>query len=242
MKIALITGANKGIGLETAKQLSKKGIFVYIGSRDIKKGKLIVDKLISEGFKNIKAIELDVTKIETIISAKKIIERETSQLDILINNAGISGGFDQSALTSSTEQFREVFETNLYGVVSVCQTFVELLKKSDKPRIVNVSTAMASLTLFSDFNNHTTRFVAYQASKTALNMYTINLAYELRETNIKINAVCPGYTQTDFTGHQGTSSVEQAAKRISKYTLIEQDGVTGRFFSEEYFGKENCPW
>ncbi len=100
---------------------------------------------------------------------------------------------------------------------------------------------MASLTLAADLTNPT-KLVVYQSSKTALNMYTVNLAYELRDTPFKVNAVCPGYTQTDFTGHQGTSTVEQAGQRIVKYAIVDQDGSTGQFFSEEYFPESNCPW
>lgn len=137
-----------------------------------------------------------------------------------------------------------MFETNLFGVAGVTQTFLDLLRHSPQPRIVNVSTSMASLTLYSDIAN-TNYFwlAAYQSSKTALNMYTLHLAHELRELPFKVNAVCPGYTQTDFTGHQGTSAVEQAGQRIAKYALLGPDGPTGRYVSEEYFpAPASCPW
>lgn len=150
MKLALITGANKGIGLETAKQLSKKGLFVYLGSRDIEKGEAIVKELNDNGFQNIQAIEIDVTKHATILSAKNLIEKEQGHLDVLINNAGIFGVVPQNALEASIDNFKEVYETNVYGVARVTQTFFNLLQKSSEPRIVNVSSSVGSLTLQSD--------------------------------------------------------------------------------------------
>ncbi len=235
MKIALITGANKGIGLETAKQLSKQGLFVYVGSRDIEKGEALVKELTHNGFENLKAIALDVTKPDTILSAKVTIQQEQGQLDILINNAGISGQVPQSARETSTDQYQEVMEVNLYGVIRATQTFMDLLQKSPAPRIVNVSTSVGSLTLQSnpawpayDY----AKYAVYASSKAAMNMYTVHLAYELRDTAFKVNAVCPGYTKTDFTNYQG-GEVTEAGKRIVKYALIDQNGPTGKFFSEE---------
>jgi len=235
MKSALITGANKGIGLETAKQLSKKGLFVYLGSRDIEKGEAIVKELNNNGFQNVQAIEIDVTKPDTILSAKNIIEKEQGHLDVLINNAGISGIVPQSALETSIANYKEVFDVNLYGVVNVTQTFINLLQKSAEPRIVNVSTSVGSLSLQSDPNwpaYDYAKYAVYASSKSAMNMYTVHLAYELRDTAFKVNAVCPGYTKTDFTNHVG-GEVEEAGKRIMKYALIDQNGPTGKFFSEE---------
>lgn len=245
MKSALITGANKGIGYEVAKQLAQNGFFVYLGSRNLESGLSATEKLKAEGFENVEAVQLDVTNQESIVAARATIGAKTKTLDVLVNNAGISGGFQQSALETTIDVFKTVYETNVFGVIAVTQAFIDLLKESSAPRIVNVSTSMASLTLAADIlgGNFSTRFVAYQSSKSALNMYTINLAYELRDTLFKVNAVCPGYTKTDFTGHQGTSTAEEAGKRITKFALIDQDGPTGQFFSEEYFPEPaNCPW
>jgi NAD(P)-dependent dehydrogenase (short-subunit alcohol dehydrogenase family) len=235
MKSVLITGANKGIGLETAKQLSKKGLFIYLGSRDIENGNAVVKELSEIGFQNIQAIEIDVTKPETILSAKNTIKKEQGKLDILINNAGISGIVPQNAIETSVENYDQVFDVNLYGVVRVTQSFLELLKESAEPRIVNVSTSVGSLSLQSNPNwpaYHYGKYAIYASSKAAMNMYTVHLAYELRETAFKINAVCPGYTKTDFTNHNG-GEVEEAGKRIIKYALVDQNGPTGKFFSEE---------
>jgi len=245
MKSALVTGANKGIGLEVARQLAQKGFFVYIGSRNLESGLSVVEKLNADGINTVEAIQLDVTDHKSVMAARALLGEKMQSLDVLVNNAGISGGFSQSALDATIDQFQDVFNTNLFGVVRVTQAFIDLLKKAPEPRIVNVSTSMASLTLSADLTNvnYPSRFVVYQSSKAALNMYTINLAYELRDTPIKVNAVCPGYTQTDFTNHQGTSTVEAAGQRIVKYALIGQDGPTGKFFSEEYFPEAgSLPW
>lgn len=245
MKSALVTGANKGIGYEVVKKLAQNGFFVYLGSRSLESGLLAAEKLKAEGFENIEAVQLDVTNQKSIDSARATIGEKTKVLDVLINNAGISGGYQQSALETRIDVFKTVYETNVYGVISVTQAFIDLLKESSAPRIVNVSTSMASLTLSADIfgDQYPTRFVAYQSSKSALNMYTINLAYELRDTLFKVNTVCPGYTKTDFTGHQGTSTAEEAGQRIAKFAMIDQEGPTGQFFSEEYFPEPaNCPW
>jgi NAD(P)-dependent dehydrogenase (short-subunit alcohol dehydrogenase family) len=245
MKSALVTGANKGIGFEIVKQLAQHGFFVYLGSRDLENGKLAVEKLKTEGINNIEALQLDVSSQESVDAARIVIGGKTQVLDVLINNAGIAGGFQQSALESTTDLYQAVYDTNVFGVVRVTQAFIDLLKASKEPRIVNVSTSMASLSLAADIynKNYPKRYVVYQSSKSALNMYTVNLAFELVDTPFKVNAVCPGYTQTDFTGHQGTSTPDEAAKRIVKYVLIDQDGPTGKFFSEEYFpAPANCPW
>ncbi|MGI4823072.1 MAG: SDR family oxidoreductase [Janthinobacterium lividum] len=245
MKFALVTGANKGIGLEVAKLLAQQGFFVYLGSRHLASGQAAVQQLHAMGLTAVEAVQLDVTSPDSIRAARVVIGEKTPVLDVLVNNAGISGGTSQSARQTTLDQLQAVFATNVFGVASVTQTFLDLLEKSPQPRIVNVSTAMASLTLFSDFENANSayRLPVYQASKAALNMYTLNLAHELRNTPFKVNAVCPGYTKTDFTGHQGTSTVEQAGQRLVKYALLGADGPTGKYFSEEYFpAPATCPW
>jgi NAD(P)-dependent dehydrogenase (short-subunit alcohol dehydrogenase family) len=235
MKTALITGANKSIGFETARQLTQLGYFVYIGSRDKTRGLQAIEKLKAMGFTNVDCIQLDVTDIDSIKSARQALEAKTNKLDILINNAGISGGFPQPATKVAHDTLRLVFETNFFGPIRVTQEFMEMLKKSDQPRIVNVTTELSSLTNHSDPNWIFAQFkpAAYGPSKTALNAYTVMLAVELKDTNFKVNCVCPGFTATDFNNHQGTKKVEQAAIAIVKYATLDKDGATGKFFNEE---------
>ncbi len=235
MKKVLITGANKSIGFETARQLLQKGYYVYLGSRDLKNGQEAVEKLKAGGFNEVEAIQIDVSNSESVKAARTEVGKKTEVLDVIINNAGITGGMPQSALEASIDQFKKVFDTNLYGVVRVTQAFIDLLKKSPEPRIVNVSSSQGSLTLASDptneYYNH--KGAVYQPSKTSLNMYTIILAYELKDTPVKVNAVDPGFIKTDFNNHRGTGTVEEAGARIVKYAIIDSDGPTGKFFSEE---------
>ena len=234
-KSALITGANKGIGLEIAKQLIQKGFYVYLGSRNLEKGLKAVEPLKAEGLNSFEVIQLDVTSHDSVANARSEIGKKTKILDVLINNAGISGIYENPS-EATVDNFKEVYETNVYGVVRVTQQFIDLMKESDEPRIVNVSSNMGSLTLQSDPSYAAYDYkvlAAYASSKSAMNMYTVHLAYELRDTKFKVNAVCPGYTKTDFTNHLGTGTVEEAGKRIVKYALIDQSGPNGKFFSEE---------
>jgi len=245
MKTALITGANKGIGFETAQQLLENGYFVFIGSRNIDNGESAVQKLKDAGFENTRAIRLDVSDMASVENARKEIGNHTDILDVLINNAGINGGMPQAALEAPVEFFQNVMDINLYGVIRVTQTFMDLLKRSEQPRIVNVSSSGCSLTLHSnpDWIYYSHKAAVYTASKAAMNMYTINLAYELRDTSFKVNAVCPGFVATDFNNHRGTGTVEEGGKRIAKYAMITQNGPTGKFISEEYNPESGeTPW
>lgn len=235
MKTVLITGANKSIGFETARQLLQHGFYVYLGSRNLKKGQEAVEKLKAQGLNDVEAIEIDVSDDESVKTARAELGKKTDVLDALINNAGINGGMPQGALLASIDQFKNVFDTNLYGVVRVTQAFFDLLEKSSQPRIVMVSSLGASLTLHNDptWKYYTHKAAVYPSSKAALNMYTIDLAYELRDTPFKVNAVDPGFTATDFNNHRGTGSVDEAGKRIARYAMIDADGPTGKFISEE---------
>ncbi len=230
MKTVLITGANKSIGFETAKQLLDLGYYVYLGSRDPEKGADAVAQLNS---KNVEAIKIDVSDEQSVNEASKIIGDKIDSLDVLINNAGISGGFPQSPTTTSIETMREVFDTNFFGAIQVINAFMDLLKKSNAPRIVNVTSGLGSLALHNDpswkFYNY--KSAAYGPSKTALNAYTITLAFELKDTAFKVNVVDPGYTATDFNRHSGPRNVADAAKDIVKFAILDENGPTGKFFS-----------
>ena len=245
MNSVLITGANRSIGLETAKQLSAKGLFVYLGSRNLEKGEAVVKELNEQGFQHVKAIEIDVTDPESIEAAKNTIEKEQGKLDVLINNAGILGTTPQTAVQASVKDIQEVFDTNFFGVISVTQAFLELLKKSDSPRISNITSGLGSLTLHSDPNwkYYHVKAAAYGPSKSALNAYTIVLAYELRDLPFKVNAIDPGYTATDFNGHNGPGSIESAASFIVKHTLTDENAPTGQFFSNDIEDETGVsPW
>ncbi len=242
MKSVFITGANKSIGFEVAKQMLAKGFFVYLGSRDPEKGQEAAMRL---GSKNILVVSIDISKKESIDAAYKAITDHGKGLDILINNAGISGNFPQAAGEPTIDIIKEVFETNFFGTINMCQVFLPLLKESVEPRIVNVTSGLASLTLHSDpaWKYYPVKSAAYGPSKTALNAYTVVLAHELRETKFKINAVDPGYTATDFNQHRGPGSVEDAGKVIVKYATVNADGPTGGFFSNDSDSRDDSlPW
>jgi len=241
MKKVLITGANKSIGFETARQLLKKGYFVYLGSRDVAKGEQAVAQLKQEGLDQVELLQIDVSDPASVEAAGKKI----TELDVLINNAGILGGMGQSALTTDLATLQEVYNTNFFGVINVTQTFIEVLKKSAEPRIVNVTSGLGSLTLHSDpdWKYYQVKTAAYGTSKTALNAYTVVLAFELKDTAFKVNAVDPGYTQTDFNHHNGPGKVEDAAGIVVKYATLGADGPTGKFFSQDMdTADQESPW
>jgi NAD(P)-dependent dehydrogenase (short-subunit alcohol dehydrogenase family) len=245
MNSVLITGANRSIGLELVKQLSKKGLFVYIGTRDLEKGNAVIKELNAEGFINIKPIQIDVTNPASVLAAKSVVESEQGKLDILINNAGISGEFPQSAANTSIEDIRNVFDINFFGVISVTQAFLELLKKSDSPRITNITSGLGSLTLHDDpsWKYYNFKSAGYGTSKAALNAYTIVLAYELKDLPFKVNVIDPGYTATDFNHHSGPGTIESAASFIIKHTLTDENGPTGKFFSNDIEDETGIsPW
>ncbi|HEY4289178.1 MAG TPA: SDR family oxidoreductase [Puia sp.] len=234
MKVALITGANKGIGFETAKQLTQLGYYVYMGSRDKGNGIDAINKLKAAGFNNIDNLEIDVTNTGSIKSARQNLENKIEKLDVLINNAGIAGEQPQNISKCNIENLRNVFETNFFGAVQVVQEFLELLKKSDEPRIVNVSSNLASLSFHSLTQNpNQAIYDAYSCSKTALNALTVLLTKEFKSTNFKINSVAPGYTATDLNQFKGTQTVEQAAKIIVQYATLDNSGPTGGYFNKE---------
>ena len=215
------------------------------GSRSLEKGEKVVQELLDSGYSNIKAVEIDVTKPDTILAAKNMIEKEQGKLDILVNNAGISKGFPESVLTTSIKDIQEVFDTNYFGMISVTQTFMELLRKSEEPRISNITSGLGSLNLHSDPNwkYYNVKLASYVPSKALVNAFTILLAYELKDLPFKVNAIDPGYTATDFNQHSGPGTVESAAAFIIDHTLTEHDAPTGKFFSNDIEDESKVsPW
>lgn len=239
-KTALITGANKSIGFETAKQLLAAGYKVFIGSRDADRGQQAVNELKNAGFEDVEAVTLEVTDSASITHVAEELAAKVTRLDVLINNAGIPGSYPQEGSNVTQDNLKAVFETNFFAVVAVTQAFLPLLRKSDAPRIVNVSSDLGSLGLNTDAGSrhYDVKPAAYNSSKAALNMYTVVLAYELRDTNFKVNSVNPGYTATDFNNHTGYKTVDEAAAPIVKYAMIGDEGPTGKFFSD--YGE--TPW
>ena len=228
----LITGANKGIGLETARQLANAGYHIYLGCRDKERGEEAVELLHSEGLKDVELVLIDVTSEQSVQQAYDELAKRIDYLDVLINNAGIPGDFPQSASNTPDKTFKDVFEVNLFSVARVVRIFVPLMQNAPNPRIVNVTSDLGSLTLHSDptWRHYDVKTAAYGPSKSALNAYTIALAYELK--NFRVNAVNPGYTATDFNNNQGYKTVEEGAAPIVENAMIGNNGPTGKYFSD----------
>lgn len=233
MKTALITGANQGIGFETARQLEALGYFIYIGCRDIAKGKAAIDSLTRSGASHIALIEIDITNSLSIGQAKQQLEKEIGALDVLINNAAISGAEIQNIDAADIDILKAVFNTNFFGTVQTTTQFIPLLSKSDLPIIVNVSSELGSLESHVTGNKpNYLLYDAYSASKTALNAFTVLLAGQLKNTAFKVNSVTPGYTATHLNNFQGVKTPEEGARIIVKYATIDGNGPSGGFFGQ----------
>ncbi|CAM4107613.1 Short-chain dehydrogenase [Pedobacter westerhofensis] len=234
MKTVLITGANKSIGFETARQLLQQGYYVYLGCRDMQKGEEAVRQLNAEGLTNVEPIVIDVTDAESVKSARTVLGQKTKVLDVLINNAGVSGTM-QNALETEMSVFRAVFETNFFAVIQVTQAFIGLMMDAPEPRIVNVTSGLGSIALHADpsWKYYNVKVASYFPSKASLNAYTLALAHDLKETAFKVNVVDPGYTATDFNHHSGPGTVPDAAARVVKAAVLGADGPTGTFFSDD---------
>lgn len=239
-KIALITGANKGIGFETARQLGKLGITVLVGGRGADKSKTAAESLKAEGI-DACPIVIDVADEGSIQAAAKTVEREFGRLDILINNAGIMVDDPTKKVSEqSLDAWRRTFETNVFGLIATTQAFLPLLRKSDAGRIVNLSSILASNTLHSDPASpvYDTKVPAYNVSKSAVNAYTVQLAYELRDTPIKVNAAHPGWVKTDMGGDGAQMEIPDGAKTSVMLATLPADGPSGTY---TYLG-ETLPW
>jgi len=232
-RVAVVTGANKGIGLEIARQLAREGITVFIGARDEERGRAAAEKLQAEGL-DARPLRLDVSDDASVAAAASRVEQETGRLDILVNNAGVAID-DGPPSRVSIDALRRTYETNVFSVVRTTQAMLPLLRRSDAGRIVNLSSGLGSLTQNSDpsWDYASVKFLAYNSSKTAVNAITVQFAYELRDTPIKVNAADPGYVATDMNRNQGVRSVEQGAATPVRLALLPPDGPTGGYFNDE---------
>lgn len=232
-KTALVTGANKGIGRETARRLAELQMTVLIGARDSARGEAAVRELRDRGL-DVQLLLLDVEDAASVRRAAADVAERFGALDILVNNAGISLGAAAPS-EQNLDAIRHIFATNVWGPIAVTQAFLPLLEKTQAACIVNVSSALGSLSLAASPDNPIAQFgnlFGYAASKTALNAFTVWLASELRDKRIKVNAACPGYVATDLNRHTGPRSVEQGAEIIVRLATLPHDGPTGGFFNE----------
>jgi len=247
--VALVTGANQGIGLQVAKDLVAHGFTVLVGSRDLERGEIAARAAGPEAH----ALQLDVTDHASIAAAANRVHREFGRLDVLVQNAAISNTSARPGQsledyakrtrpsTVALEEMRAVWETNVFGVLSVYQAMLPLLRQTPGARIVNVSSGVGSLTTNSDpAGYYRANFgPVYPASKTALNALTIAMAIELEAEGIKVNAVSPGFTKTNLNGYAGTQSLEEGAREVVRVALLGADGPTGTFTRWE---SQTIPW
>lgn len=240
--VALVTGANQGIGLQIAKKLAAHGFTVLVGSRNLGRGEEAAKSIDGDG----RAVQLDVTDQGSIDAAAERIRNELGRLDVLVNNAGIAHAGDAGrslaeivkmgrASTASLNEVRAVFETNVFGVIAVTQAMLPLLRDAPAGRIVNVSSGRASLTLASDPGESRRREmfgITYSSSKAALNAVTLAFALDLESTDIKVNAAAPGFTVTAMNNFEGRRTAEEAAREPVRLALLGPDGPTGTFSDE----------
>jgi NAD(P)-dependent dehydrogenase (short-subunit alcohol dehydrogenase family) len=240
-KIALITGANKGLGFEMARQLGQAGVMVLLAARDSGKGEAAAAKLRDEGL-DAQFLKLDVTDKKDRAAASAFLEEKFGRLDILINNAGISAeAFGSGKASTTTEDvIHGTFETNFFAPVALTRALLPLLRKSDAGRIVNMSSILGSQTLQADAKSpiYNSKSLSYDASKAALNSFTIHLAHELKDTKIKVNSAHPGWVKTDMGTDAAPMEIPEGAKTGVELALLDDDGPTGGFF---HLGR-TLPW
>jgi NAD(P)-dependent dehydrogenase (short-subunit alcohol dehydrogenase family) len=249
-RVALITGANQGVGLQVAKELVTNGLTVLVGSRNLERGEAAAKEIGPGAI----ALQLDVTDRASIAAAAKCIRKEFGRLDLLVNNAAISNTRKQAlglslreyakishASNASLDEVRAVWETNVFGVLAVYQAMLPLLRESSDARIVNVSSGVGSLTANADpaYPYHAFYGPVYPASKTALDAITLAMMIELESTAIKVNLVSPGFTKTNLNGYEGTESVEQGSREVVRVALLGPGGPSGTFTRWE---NTTIPW
>jgi NAD(P)-dependent dehydrogenase (short-subunit alcohol dehydrogenase family) len=234
--IALVTGANKGLGKEVARQLGKRGLRVYLGSRDRARGDVAAGELIAEGL-HVVPVQIDVTDDESVAVVAGELQRRHGRLDVLVNNAGVLVGRPAFAITS--DDMKRTYDTNVFGVVRMIHAMLPLLQAAKQPRIVNIASTTASLTLASDpatmFGREDT-IVAYASSKSAVTMLTVQYANAFRRSeahaHIKINTATPGYIATDLNNFSGNRTVEQGSRIVIQLATLPDDGPSGGFFND----------
>ncbi len=241
-KVAFITGGNRGLGLETARELGEKGFAVVLGSRDVAKGEEAAEGLRKKGI-DAKAIRYDAADPASEGDVAAFFERSYGRLDVLVNNAGVMKegmGEPNTSATVSREALRETFETNLFAVVSLTQTLLPLIRRSPAGRIVNLSSILGSLALHADPKSYvaSSKLFAYDASKAALNAFTIHLAALLKDTPIKVNSAHPGWVKTDMGGPNAMLEVSEGGKTSARLATLGEDGPTGGFFHLD----KSLPW
>jgi NAD(P)-dependent dehydrogenase (short-subunit alcohol dehydrogenase family) len=238
-RVALVTGANQGIGLQIAKELAAKNFTVLVGSRNLARGEKAARTIVGDAH----ALQLDVTDQASIAAAAERVRSEFGRLDVLVQNAAISNtnkrpgqSVEEYAATTrpsnvSLDEMRAVWETNVFGVLAVYQAMLPLLREAPAARIVNVSSGVGSLTMNADpaYPHRSIFGPVYPASKTALNAMTLAMAIELEPTGIKVNAVSPGFTKTNLNNYAGTETVEEGAREAVRVALLGPDGPTGTF-------------
>ncbi|MEV2268138.1 SDR family oxidoreductase [Nonomuraea africana] len=235
MTTALITGANKGIGFEIARQLGERGITAIVGARDEERGRAAAERL------GLPYVLVDVTDPGSAQAAAKWIEQEYGALDILVNNAGITvWQEDASPSATSADVLRQVYEVNVFGVMTVTNAMLPLLRRAPAGRIVNMSSELGSIAMAIDPESPfwPLNLVAYNSSKAALNMITVSYAKELWDTPIKVNAANPGYCATDLNGHTGFRTAEQGAAIAVRLATLDDDGPSGAYLQDE----GTLPW
>ncbi|MFI9066253.1 SDR family oxidoreductase [Streptomyces sp. NPDC053429] len=230
-RYALITGANKGLGRETARQLGQMGMTVLVGARDAARGRATADEL-RRGGADARPVHLDVTDEATVRAVATAVEQDFGRLDVLVNNAGIvEDDVDPSATTASLA--RDIYATNVFGVIATTHAMLPLLRRSPAGRVVNLSSRLGSLAKAADLSSPHRQLLAYNSSKAALNSLTLHYAREFAGTPLKINSATPGYVATDLNAHQGTRTVEEGARIVVRLATLDENGPTGGFFDDE---------
>ena len=243
-EVALVTGANKGIGREIVGRLAAEGMTVYLGARDEERGRRAARDLAGDGA-DVRFLRLDVTDQTQIDAAVKRVDEEFGKLDVLVNNAGIAIEWGNTVEEVTVEQVRRTYEVNVFGVVAMTRACIPLLRRSAAPRVVNLASPLGSLSLISDREHPVSGvgMLAYSSSKAALNSITLLYANALRKAGILVNSVSPGFVATDLNGHRAHLSVERGADLPVRVALLGADGPTGTFLGRDGDPRrEVIPW